>query len=614
MAFSLDQFESHVYQRRHELAARELLNLLQDLDESYGNLESQAITSPLKSLATDEIDPYILARICAAISNLLADPNFHFSEDWQRRVFELQRWITALFAASPFRNADHVLSAMNIADNQQSSNLEVKSEDLHKFCALYTADSEKDINFDAIWQANSKLAAGLFLALLSPRFLASRAAHHKRELLLRWLPDKLLEIEDISDLPFGIIHDVYMHCSYADYAGKHQIKKSINALIRKKLLQEGFSDLVSKPFKAKKDTKPVMLVVMEWFTSAHSVYRTHSASLREIQKKFFVVGMGYEHAVDEHGRAVFNDFIEIPKDISIVDQVKYVYEIAQKLSPHVFYCPAVGMFPVTIFLSNLRLAKYQIVALGHGASTMATCMDFFVLDEDFIGDPKCFSETLIQMPKDAMPFVPSSAQITLTPVLRETPRVVKIAVTASLMKFNPRFMQACQQIATQSKWPVEFHFLPGMAIGLGYLQLKILVGRYMPNAIVHQHLPYPEYLKALNDCDLYVNPFPYGNMNGIADMARQGLVGVCRTGPDVHEHIDHGMFERLGMPDWLIATSDEDYVSATIRLIEHHDERLALRRDLLSRNAADIFYKGRPEYLGQFLYSLVTQPQPKGEK
>jgi HMW1C N-terminal/HMW1 domain 2 len=612
MTFSLASFESHVCQKRYELAGREFLALLNDLDANYGNIDSSIFANPLRCLTPQEIDAHFLARICGAISTLLTDPDFHFSPEWERRVFELQRWISTLFAASPFRNTDHILQAMNIADTNEISNVLVKTESLRKFCALYIAESEIDISFDRLWEVNRTLAAGLFLALMSPRFLATRAAHKKREQLLEWLPEKLLEIDDLFDLPFGILHDVYMHCSYADYQGKHEIKRSINSLIRRKLIQEGFVDLGQTEFKAQKDKKPVVLVVMEWFTNAHSVYRTHSASLRELKRKFYVIGMGFDNTVDEDGRAVFDDFVIIPKEIPILDQVRHVYELAEKISPHIFYCPAVGMFPLTIFLSNLRFAKYQIVALGHGASTMATCMDYYVLDEDFIGDPNCFSETLIRMPKDGMPFVPSSAQINLEPVLRPNPSIVKVAVASTLMKFNPRFLQACQQIAIQSKVPIEFHFLPGMAIGLGYLQLKILVGRYMPNAIVHQHLPFAEYMKTLNECDLYINPFPYGNMNGIADMARQGLVGVCRTGPDVHEHIDQGMFERLGLPDWLIASSDEDYIKATLRLIEDHKGRLALRQDLLARKAVDVFYKGRPEVLGQFLYSMLTQKKEGG--
>lgn len=608
MAFSLEQFENACYKRQHEPAGRELAGLLQDVDKNLGGLGQEFQGQALRGLAPQEINTHFVTRICAAMSCLLSDPDFHFSPDWQKRTFELHRWISALFAASPFHNADHVLRALNLQTGVDQP-LTVTQRDLHKFCILYTQESEIEIDLSSMWLQAPLLTASLCLSLMSPRFLGTQAAHAKRETLLQWLPDRLTELDNVLDLPFGIVHDVYMHCSYADGAYKHNIKKSINGLIRRYLLlREGLQDRVTRGQPGAPhlvDGKPVVLVVMEWFNSSHSVYRTHSRSLLALRERFHVVGMGSATAVDDAGRAVFDTFIALDGNKSLVDQVRDVMQQAELLQPSVFYCPAVGMFPLTIFLANLRFAPIQVAALGHGASTMAECMDYYVLDEDFIGDPACFSETLIRMPVDSMPFVRSSSQTELTPVLRENPDVVRVAVASSLMKFNPRFLQACQQIVARSRVPVEMHFMPGMAIGLGHVQLKSLVARYMPTAVVHAHLPYPEYMQVLNQCDLYINPFPYGNMNGIADMAFQGLVGVCRTGPDVHEHIDEGIFRRLGLPDWLIADSDEAYVQAAVRLAENHAERLALRRDLLERQAVEVLYRGRAEVLGQKLLALV---------
>ena len=608
MAFSLEQFENACYKRQHESAGRELASLLQDLDQNLGGLGQNFQGQALRGLAPQEINTHFATRICAAMSCLFSDPEFHFSPEWRKRTFELHRWISALFAASPFHNADHVLRALNLHAGADQP-LTVTQRDLHKFCILYTQESEIEIDLTSMWTQAPLLTASLCLSLMSPRFLGTQAAHSKRETLLQWLPDRLTELDNVLDLPFGIVHDVYMHCSYADGAYKHNIKKSINGLIRRYLLlREGLQDRVTRDQPGAPhlvDGKPVVLVVMEWFNSSHSVYRTHSRSLLALRERFHVVGMGSAMAVDEAGRAVFDAFIALDPSKALVDQVRDVMQHAQRLQPSVFYCPAVGMFPLTIFLANLRFAPIQVAALGHGASTMAECMDYYVLDEDFIGDPACFSETLIRMPVDSMPFVRSSSQTELTPVMRENPDVVRVAVASSLMKFNPRFLQACQQIVARSRVPVEMHFMPGMAIGLGHVQLKSLVARYMPTAVVHAHLPYPDYMQVLNQCDLYINPFPYGNMNGIADMAFQGLVGVCRTGPDVHEHIDEGIFQRLGLPDWLIASTDEAYVQAAVRLAENHTERLALRRDLLERQAVEVLYQGRPEVLGQKLLALV---------
>lgn len=612
MAFSLENFENACYKRQHEVAGQELASLLQDLDNNMGGWGEAFHAKPLTGLVMDEISPHVLTRIGAAVSCLFADPAFQFSPEWQKRTFELHRWISALFASSPFHNADHVLRALNMASDSPVAPLQVSTSDLHKFCILYTQESEIELNLDALWQVAPILTASLCLSLMSPRFLGTTSAHAKREVMLQWLPPKLLEIDNILDLPLGIMHDVYMHCSYADAPNKHDIKKSINTIIRRFLLKEGMSDRVEKNVRQDLNLvngKPVLLVVLEWFTSNHSVFRTHSRSLAALRERFHVVGMGFANMVDDNSQTVFDQFISIDRQITLLDQIRCVMAEAERLKPVIYYSPAVGMFPLTIFLSNLRFAPVQVVALGHGASTMATCMDYYVLDEDFIGDPACFSETLISMPVDSMPFVRSSAQEELTPELRVNPNPVRIAVTSSLMKFNPRFLQACQAILQQSRVPVEFHFLPGMAIGLGHIQLKTMVARYMPTAVVHQHLAYPDYMKLVNQCDMYINPFPYGNMNGIADMSFQGLVGVCRTGPDVHEHIDEGIFKRLGLPEWLVAKTDDEYVRAAVRLAESHQERLALGRGLLESQAVEVLYQGRSGVLAEKLWQLVQTNQ-----
>ncbi len=59
---------------------------------------------------------------------------------------------------------------------------------------------------------------------------------------------------------------------------------------------------------------------------------------------------------------------------------------------------------------------------------------------------------------------------------------------------------------------------------------------------------YADYLARVNHADLFLCPFPFGNTNGIVDAFTLGLPGICKTGPEVFEHIDGALFERAGMP------------------------------------------------------------------
>jgi hypothetical protein len=597
--FSLETFEYLCYSRNREQAARELIKLLDRLDSQYGALTG--INAGVSTAMAGRRNASLLTRIASAMSCLFSDPQFFLSPRGFSQLIAWHRWIAALYAASPFGNADHVLRAMNVKGT--AGELELNEAGFVKFCLLYAPDSEIPADVEALWKYNKQLSAALFMALLSPRFLGTEASHSKREALLGWLPSRLEDVDDLDQLPLAILHDVYVHCSYADLLQKHEIKRTINRLIRTKVLQSGLNDFEFGEPRGMQDGKPVLIIVLEWFTATHSIFRTHSASMRALRERFHIVGMGLDRHVDAAGRAVFDEFIVLKGDLR--DMIAAVRaEVAQR-KPAILYYPAVGMFQLTIYLSNMRLAPIQVAALGHGASSMSPFVDYFAVDEDFVGDPATFSEKLILLPPDGMPHVRSSEAAPAKPHLREKPEVVRIAVAATTMKLNPRLMRALRKISDTSKVPVHFEFLTGFASGLVREQVDNFVRSYLPNATVHQHQPYVQYMQRVASCDLFLNPFPYGNMNGVADMTMAGLVGVCRTGPQVHEHIDDGMFRRAGFPEWLSAKTDEDYVAAAIRLIENHDERLALRRGLIARGGDQVFLEGRPQVLGERFLELM---------
>jgi predicted O-linked N-acetylglucosamine transferase (SPINDLY family) len=93
---------------------------------------------------------------------------------------------------------------------------------------------------------------------------------------------------------------------------------------------------------------------------------------------------------------------------------------------------------------------------------------------------------------------------------------------------------------------------------------------------------------------MFLTPFPFGNTNGLVDAVRHGLPGVCLTGPEVHSHIDEGLFRRFGLSDWLITHSEEEYIKAAIRLVENVAEREHLREHLCRVEPDAILLKGDP--------------------
>ena len=101
--------------------------------------------------------------------------------------------------------------------------------------------------------------------------------------------------------------------------------------------------------------------------------------------------------------------------------------------PDVLYMPSVGMFVLTVFMSNLRVAPLQVAGLGHPATTHSDRIDCVSVEEDYVGDPACFSERLLKLPKDGQPYRPSVALPEIVARIPPPRERLEIVITASAM-------------------------------------------------------------------------------------------------------------------------------------------------------------------------------------
>ncbi|HTW74010.1 MAG TPA: hypothetical protein VMD56_03695 [Steroidobacteraceae bacterium] len=607
MAVSLEHFEQLAYGGRCGPAIEQLLQLLRSLDEHSGRLAPALTVSSAAPLiaASDQR----VTRLTAALTALATDPGFTLSPADYRALLEHHGWLGALFAASGFGNADHILRALSV-DGGGGAQLHIAAKHLPVFCLFYSVESGIPLDIERLWATQPRLAAGLFISLLAAPFLATPAAYAKQRQLLDWLAQHLGEVADLDLLPATVLYRAYMRCSYADFADKHAIKRPINELIRAKLRRHGLLDVVRRCEPHANGASPTVLVVLEWFNEAHSIYRTHSLAIEGLRKRFRVVGMGYPEIIDAAGRAVFHEFHALDPAAGVLQNLEQIRAVSSAEAAQILYMPSVGMSTLTMFLANVRLAPRTVIGLGHPATTHSASVDRVAVESDYVGDPACFSEQLLRLPSDGQPYRPRPVPTLQTAAnlqvsARDAPQgSVQIAVVATWMKINPRFLTACAQILQRSSAPVRLHFLCGNLAGLTEVPLRRLLGQYLgERATAHARLPYAEYLQLLARCDLFIDPFPFGNTNGIVDTVRAGLIGVCRTGPEVHEHIDEALFRRLGFPEFLITRSDAEYVTTVCRLVDDAQERQRLRERLAGPAAVAALSGGNPEALADRLHA-----------
>jgi predicted O-linked N-acetylglucosamine transferase (SPINDLY family) len=266
----------------------------------------------------------------------------------------------------------------------------------------------------------------------------------------------------------------------------------------------------------------------------------------------------------------------------------------------------VGMSSAVIALASLRLAPVQCVSFGHTATTMSPAIDYMILPEDFVGARECFSEQLITLPKAAMPFMPPAHSVRKPLLRRDGP--IRIAVVASAMKLNARLLEVFGRISTTAKSKLEFHIFPAFAVGLVHQELARVIGRTLPNAIVYAESPRPEFYERLAGCDLFLCPFPYGNMNGIIDAISLGLPGVCLDGPEAHAHADSAHFSRAGFSPELTTKTVDEYVAAAVRLVDDSAWRAKCGRAARSCDLDRAFYKGDASLFCRAMADLVKRP------
>ncbi|MDO4627089.1 MAG: adhesin [Pasteurellaceae bacterium] len=606
---SVERFEQKVSEKDYEGACTELLNILAKLDSNFGELHNIDFVVPkqLDNLPKERII-HFCTRMAQAITDLFSDKGLTISDAGYLRFLTLQRWISLMFASSPYINADHILQVYNKNPNKNSEEvqLEPTRDALIKFCILYLEESNLTLNLDALWNIDRDLCASLCFALQSPRFIGTMPAFSKRGTILQWFPERLAQLPNLNKLPSGISHDVYMHCSYDIAPNKHLVKKALNKVIRSHILETGWKDIEFTQV-GYRNNKPVMVVLLEHFHSAHSIYRTHSTSMIAAREHFYLIGLG-GNAVDQAGQEVFDEF-HVVQGQNLFEKMDAIRKICEENRASVLYMPSIGMDLTTIFVSNTRLAPIQAVALGHPATTHSDFIEYVIVEDDYVGSEDCFSETLLRLPKDALPYVPSAlAPTNVEYNLRENPEVVNIGIASTTMKLNPYFLEALKTIRDRAKVKVHFHFALGQSTGVTHPYVERFIKSYLgDSATVNPHTPYDQYLRILHNCDMMVNPFPFGNTNGIIDMVTLGLVGVCKTGPEVHEHIDEGLFKRLGLPEWLIANTVDEYVERAIRLAENHEERLALRRHIIENNGLKTLFSGDPRPMGRVLLAKLKE-------
>jgi hypothetical protein len=574
---SLEAFERQVYSGDYNAAVTTLMSLLNGLESNRMSLtDGEGGNSVSK-----EINEQTYCRMAAAIAAMLCDPRFNLDDQGFVTMVLNKRNIATLFNATPFLNMGHVMPL--VGDRDSNGNVTFRSNNaILKMLFACTVDVDIPQLQQVMEQTPLKNRAVFWLSMLDRPFILTEQGERTRNQLLELA--HLVEQCSLPELLLIRLSNAWMYSSYYNLEAKHDVKLTLNSILRNSVRKIGIKQPPIVP-RISKAGKPRLVVLAEAFTSDHAMYRCYAWAVQQLGESFTLILVGREDKIDEKASEMFDEVVSLPNPIKFSKVIGKII----KLQPDVIYYPSLGMDVWTVIAAQLRLAPIQLMTLGHPATSMSEHIDYVVVRERSLNDPECFSETVVLTDNDAFSFSlhPLYSQVPQT-VIATKPKTVKIAVPCSSYKLNSEFIQCCSDIARKSSREVEFHFFPNVS-EMALLALKSQVEKLLP-CVFYPTTDYLTYMNNISQCDIQLSSFPFGNANGYMDGLLCGLPIVSMGGREVHSHADNVMGQLAGLPEYCLADNKEEYVDGVLQLVNNDAERVAVSEKLLETDLETLFY------------------------
>ncbi|MBR7619495.1 hypothetical protein JKL49_08860 [Phenylobacterium sp. 20VBR1] len=511
----------------------------------------------------DQIRGY--TRLAAAVGAVLADPAVQPTPDEMASLIFAQGPMSNLFRASAFGGSDHLRALLS-----------------DQLLSLLSIDSESPMDIGERLEKAGPLALLVALTAVATVPLLTAQGEERRE-------DALARIAagDLGQIPaklssLSLASNGWMLCSYAFDAEKHDIKQVLNRAFRDLLVRLSMSAAPLSPRAPLKD-RPTLVFCAEVIHSTHVQYRYYGQYLRQLRTRFRLVLIAPELHADPAVRSLFDEvvvFTETPKG----EHLNVILAAIKRAQPDILFWPSLGMSHWGPLIGNLRLAPIQVVAIGHPASTFIPEIDYMILEEGFVDEPEVFSERLILLPDEALRLEPSPSYRPVRPNLRPTADPVRIALPCNMIKLNPTFVALLARLrerAASGGRVIEYHVFPN-ASALQVAAFKAVNDLRLGDPIIHGKMSPNAYLERLNDCDIALSPYPFGGFHSVIDCLRQGLPVVAMDAPGNPVKTDRMLLRLLGMPAWLVATTEAAYEEAALRIVMDDDLRVELGEQALA--------------------------------
>lgn len=496
--------------------------------------------------------------------------------------------ISYIFAVSGYRGMAHIVNLCSTRNEDGS--LSLKKNRALLLLAFLDIDHLTGELLDFALGQPAEILLPLMIGWLSQRAILTERGENNRTRILQ--SGHLIENVSIEDRHLPMLSVAYMYVSYAVYPGKHDFKLSLNKLCRTLLERRALEPKDVRPPSRK---KPRLLVIHEWFSHSHAMYRCYAPLIAALGSKFELHSLASTEGIDDEAAKMFKSSTAVdPLKVGIPGILKEI----NRLKPDAIFYPSVGMAYWVILLSNLRLAPVQFASQGHPASTRSSYIDFIFCWRPGFKDFDIYSEQVVVGESPPL-FFPHKALSNAKPNPKYTLATseINVAINSKLMKLNWQIFSICRRLSEQSKLPVKFHFFPGER-GWAYDGIRQSIQTHLHNAEVYPLMAYEQLLERISLCDFALSPMPFGNTNSIIDCSLLGVPTVCPYGKEVATQTDAIVYETIGAPQALITHSIEEYVKIAERLSNDLAFRHEMRQSFDREKAYSSLYERTPQDKG----------------
>ena len=318
-----------------------------------------------RKVALNEVDHWY-TRLAAAITLAVKNPNTKMTSKSLFEMAALKPAIINIFNASGYRGTQHLVTAVNIGDG---SKIEIPKDRLAVLFSFISLDDLSDEMMTLALAQDPRLLLTFMHGWLNQRWILTAQGDRNRNRLLA--NAHLIQSVQVTDGDIGLLVNPWMYCSYASAPHKHDLKTSYNVVLKNLLDRAGAHGSPAAPRVTK--TRPKLLVIHERFSNGHAMYRCYGPSIRELGTYFELIALADDAEIGTDGRALFDEVhaLSMPRP-----NVKQIVELISEIAPDVIYYPSLGMSHWVVMLAQLRLARVQIMSLGHPATSRSPEIDY----------------------------------------------------------------------------------------------------------------------------------------------------------------------------------------------------------------------------------------------